>query len=499
MPVTAGLNIVYEINTAVWLQGLSLQYGRPITLATVPDEAADALALPGVTMIWLMGVWERSALGRSNALNYKHEYHAALPDIADEDVIGSAYSIGSYTAAESFGGRDGLAVFRQQLKARGLKLMLDYVPNHTGMDHPWVKVPGFIVRGNAEDLRSRPGDFFASRSANGRTRVLAHGRDPYFPGWSDTAQLNIFNAKLRAEIKLTLAEIASQCDGLRCDMAMLLLNDIFAATWQGYVARKPRTEFWADVIPAIKALYPDFTFLAEVYWGKEAELVALGFDYVYDKVFYDRLMAGDTAGLRQHLLAPEAFQRHTMRFIENHDEPRAFAALGPRRSYPAAALLLTVPGAKLLHDGQFTGRMAKLPVQIRRAPSEAPSGPLQAYYLRLLHETTQPIYHQGQFVLFHAALAAHGHHATHSGLLAYGWSLAGQDFRLIVVNLGAHHARGVIDLAPWQALIGQDWRLVDVIEGGEVARHADTPSGADLAVSLDAYSAHIFRLEVTPR
>ncbi|HYO89072.1 MAG TPA: alpha-amylase family glycosyl hydrolase, partial [Candidatus Limnocylindrales bacterium] len=340
MPVSAGKSILYEINTPVWLQGLSLDYGRPITLANVPAAAVDALALPGVTMVWMMGVWERSAFGRSSALKYKHEYHAALPDLTDDDVIGSAYSIGRYTAAEAFGGREGLASFRRQLQARGLRLMLDYVPNHVGIDHPWVDTPGFIVRGKAEDAINRPSDFFAHHSGKVRPVVLAHGRDPYFPGWSDTAQLNIFNAKLRAEIKLTLAEIAGQCDGLRCDMAMLLLNDIFAVTWHGYIKEKPRKEFWAEVIPTVKALYPDFTFLAEVYWGKEADLLALGFDYVYDKVFYDRLITGDAVGLRQHLIAPAEYQRHTMRFIENHDEPRAFTALGPQRSYPAAAVLL---------------------------------------------------------------------------------------------------------------------------------------------------------------
>lgn len=497
MSTIAGQNIIYEINTAVWLHDLSLQYGRPITLANVPDDVVDALTLPGVTMIWLMGVWERSALSRSYALNYKHEYHTALPDIADEDVIGSAYSISDYVAAEAFGGREGLSAFRHQLRARGLKLMLDYVPNHVGIDHPWVKVPGFIVRGKAEDLLQRPDDFFASRRANGRPVVLAHGRDPYFPGWSDTAQLNIFNATLRAEITHTLIDIAGQCDGLRCDMAMLLLNSIFAATWQGYVTRKPPAEFWAEIIPAIKAIYPEFTFLAEVYWGKEADLVALGFDYVYDKVFYDRLIAADTAGLRQHLLAPDAFQRHTVRFIENHDEPRAFAAFGPQRSYPAAIVLLTVPGAKLLHDGQFTGRTAKLPVQIRRAPSEAASGPLQAHYLRLLQETASPLYHQGQFIVFHLAPAAPGD-ITHNALLAYGWHLEGHGFRLIVANPGAQPASSSVDLSPWQALIGQGWRLHDVIDGAIYEQRDAAPSGVDLHISLKACEARIFRLEINP-
>ncbi len=497
MNVSSGKSILYEINTPVWLHGLSLHYGRLVTLANVPEEAVDALALPGVTMVWMMGVWERSAFGRTNALKYKHEYISALPDITDDDVIGSAYSISSYTAAEAVGGREGLAVFRRQLQARGLGLMLDYVPNHVGIDHPWVDVPDFIVRGKADDAFQRPSDFFVHRKANGRPVVLAHGRDPYFPGWSDTAQLNIFSAKLRAEILHTLADVASQCDGLRCDMAMLLLNDIFAATWNGYVKHKPRKEFWATIIPAIKALYPGFTFLAEVYWGKEAEMLALGFDYVYDKVFYDRLIAGDAAGLRQHLIAPAEYQRHTMRFIENHDEPRAFMALGPQRSYPAAVVLLTVPGATLLHDGQFTGRAAKLPVQIGRAPIEPALSHLHDYYLHLLQETTDPVYHQGEFTLFHMSPAAPGN-LTHGSLLAYGWHLKNDGYRLVVVNLGAQHAWGRVDLSQWEAITGRNWRLFDVIDDAEYARRGDELSSTGLYVSLEACEAHVFRFEVMP-
>jgi hypothetical protein len=497
MSVLNGKSIIYEINTPVWLHGLSAQYGRPVTLADVPEDAVDALALPGISMIWMMGVWERSALGRTNALKYRHEYRAALPDLRDEDVIGSAYSISSYTVARAFGGRDGLAAFRRQLQARGLKLMLDYVPNHVGIDHPWVEQPGFIVRGSAEDAQQRPSDFFIYRKPSGRSMVLAHGRDPYFPGWSDTAQLNIFDAKLRAQIKLTLADIASQCDGLRCDMAMLLLNDIFAATWHGHLKSRPRREFWAEVIPTVRALYPEFIFLAEVYWGKESDLLALGFDYVYDKVFYDRLITGDATGLRQHLIAPAEYQRHTVRFIENHDEPRAFAALGPQRSFPAATVLLTVPGAALLHDGQFTGRHAKLPVQIGRAPLEPVLEHLQQYYLRLLQETTDPVYHHGEFTLFHIAPAAPGT-PTHGALLAYGWHLQDDGYRLIVVNLGAQHAWGRVDLTPWETITGRNWRLYDVIDGAEYLRRGDELSTAGLYISLEACETHIFRFEPAP-
>ena len=485
--------VIYEINTAVWLNSLSAQAGRPVTLGDVPGSVLDALAVPGITTIWLMGVWERSQFSRQHALKYKHEYLGALPDMTDEDVIGSAYSIRAYEVAAEYGGREGLAAFRRQLQARGLKLMLDYVPNHVGPDHAWADEPGFAVRGKASDAKQRPSDFFLHRTKSGRRIVLAHGRDPYYPGWADTVQLNAFSPALRAKIIRTLLDIASQCDGVRCDMAMLFLNDIFARTWAGYVKQKPGREFWAEVIPAIRAEFPDFNFLAEVYWGKEAEMLALGFDSVYDKVFYDRLANGEIAELRTHLAAPLAFQRHVMRFIENHDEPRAYTTFGPQRSFPAATVLLTVPGGVLLHEGQFASRRAKLPVQITRAPDEPVSAELQAHYLRLLQETDSPIYQQGEFTLFsfEPRKASKGASAS---LLAYGWRLADES-RLIVVNLGSQPTEGQVDLTAWAWTDGRSWRLTDVFDGAEHARDGAELAHEGLHVSLQGYASHIYRFD----
>lgn len=495
MPDSTRKPVLYEINTAVWLNGLSASLGRPVTLGDVPDDVLDALAVPGISMIWLMGIWERSEFSRQHALRYKHEYLAALPDMTDADVIGSAYSIRAYEVAAAFGGRAGLASFRQRLQARGLKLMLDYVPNHVGPDHAWADEPGFAVRGKPADAAQRPSDFFLHRARTGRRVILAHGRDPYFPGWADTVQLNAFNPALRAEIIRTLLDIASQCDGVRCDMAMLFLNEIFAHTWAGYVKQKPRQEFWAEVIPAIRAKYPDFMFLAEVYWGKEADLLALGFDSVYDKVFYDRLESGDVPKLISHLHAPIAYQQRVMRFIENHDEPRAYATFGPQRSYPAATVLLTLPGGVLLHDGQFTSRRAKLPVQITRAPNEPASAPLRDYYLRLLQETTDPVYQQGDFTLFNIQSGS-ASEVTHASLLAYGWHLQDDGYRLIVVNLGGQHAYGCVDLTPWMTIENRSWRLFDVIDGAEYLRRGEDLSNDGLYVSLEAFESHVFRFEL---
>jgi hypothetical protein len=486
---------VYEINTWVWLNTLSRRYNKKITLKNVPDAALDDVLLPGIDVIWLMGVWTRSAVGRANALKYKHEYRGALPDVHDDDIIGSAYSIGSYTVDSHLGGRDGLAAFRKRLLSRGVRLLLDFVPNHVGIDHPWVLGnPGFIVRGSDHDLKYRRSDFFALKGHNGKQEVFAHGRDPLFPGWSDTAQLNAFNPELRRAVVETLRDIATQCDGVRCDMAMLLLNDVFGQTWNGHVGARPELDFWEEIIPQVRAQHSDFLFIAEVYWGKEYDVLTQGFDFAYDKVLYDRILENDVQKIRQHLTASIEYQKCMIRFVENHDEPRAFSRLGKARSLPAATLICTLPGATLLHEGQFTGRTVKLPVQIARQPDEPAHRDLEAYYMRLLHEVQDPIYQQGEFFLFDVH-PAWRENITHFNLLAYGWCEPQGDYRLIVVNLTQYRSQGRIRLGHWHWLDGQTWRLFDVTDESEYRRHGGEMTHEGLYIDLEPYESHVFRFE----
>ncbi len=350
------------------------------------------------------------------------------------------------------------------------------------------------MQGTRDDLKNHPEDYFVRTLPRGKRMIVAHGRDPLFPGWSDTAQLNVFNPELRQAMIKTLLDIASQCDGVRCDMAMLLMNDIFASTWNGHVGAPPKQEYWKEVIDHIKAWYPEFLFVAEVYWNKEYDILQLGFDYAYDKTLYDRIVEGNVQKIRQHLVAPIEYQQHMLRFIENHDEPRAQALLGERRSYAAATLICTLPGATLLHDGQLTGRKVKLPVQIKRQPDEAVHADLERYYLRLLRETRDPIYQEGDWYLFEMRPIAEGNN-SYQNLLAYGWYERDKDYRLIVINLTPYSAQGRVDLSAWSWLEGEAWRLYDVTDGMEYERAGGMMTQEGLTILLDAYESHVFRFE----
>lgn len=486
---------IYEINTWVWLNTLSQQYGTTIKLGNVPDEEIDTLASYNFDAIWMMGVWHRGPSTRRSALNYVHEYKGALPDITRRDVIGSAYAIHAYEVDPALGGREGLAKFRSQLQRHGMRLILDFVPNHVATDHGWItERPDYFVQGTPELLKNDPGNFFSVKDPfTGGELIIAHGRDPYFPGWIDTAQLNAFSPGYREATINTLKDIGSQCDGVRCDMAMLMMNGVFVNTW-GWRGVRPQSEdFWSYVIPKVLRSYPDFLFVAETYWGLDYALHLEGFDYTYDKTMYDRLLSADVDGIYDHLIADISFLRRNIRFIENHDEPRAAAEFGIERSKPAAVLINTLPGATLLHDGQFTGRRIKLPVQIARQPVEEEDQVLREFYHTLLQEAQSAIYKVGEWRMFQRRPSCDGC-TDHQGLVAYGWRL-GDDYRLIVLNLSPKPADGIIDFGAWTDVISKFvWQSQDALNGATVSFHGDEVAELGLPFEADGYDAYIFRL-----
>jgi hypothetical protein len=333
---------VYEINAWVWLNDLSRAYGRALTLGDVPQTELERLAEFRFDALWLMGVWERSPgarqISRTNP-GLLEEYRHILPDYTEEDVVGSPYAIRGYRVDAALGGDEGLAEFRARMLRSGLRLVLDFVPNHMAIDHGWVtEHPERLVEGDAERLEREPRNYFRVGDAAG-ARVFAHGRDPYFEGWPDTVQLDFRRAETRDAMTEALLSVAARCDGARCDMAMLVTREIFLRTWGGEFDA-PSAEFWPEAIHTVKSAHPDFLLMAEVYWEMEYRLQQQGFDFAYDKRLYDRLLTDDATGVRAHLRADLSYQSRLARFTENHDERRAHcpdSACCTRGSWKAGA------------------------------------------------------------------------------------------------------------------------------------------------------------------
>jgi hypothetical protein len=481
---------VYEIDTWPWLAALTERFGRPITLGNVPGEVWDDVAASGLDAVWLMGVWQRSPAGLAIALaneGLQRDFRAALADLAPRDVVGSPYCVRRYEVDERLGGRGGLGAARAALRWRGLRLVLDYVPNHVAPDHEWITDhPEWFVNGGAEDLAGDPGGWFTAGD-----RVIAHGRDPYFPAWPDVAQLNGFDPGLRRATADTLTAIAEQCDGVRCDMAMLLTNEVFARTWGRWVGPPPAAEFWPEVLGRVRAAADGFVFIAEAYWDMEWALQQQGFDFCYDKRLYDRLVHEDADSVRKHLGAGPEFQDRLIRFTENHDEPRAATALPGERGRAAAVAIATLPGATLWHDGQFEGRRVRLPVFLGRYPAEEADRDLHSFHRRLLMAAAHM---RGEWRL----LDCHGwpDNPSHHDILAWSWQ-SGDAGYLVVLNFGGRPAQGRVHL-PWPTA-GSAWRLTDLLDGRTFDRDGDELAELGLYADLPAWGWHVLEADVLER
>ena len=479
---------IYEVDTWVWLSDLRKKLGDSVDLSCVPSAEWDVIAAYGFDAVWFMGVWERSPAGIAVANrneNLLSDFRRALPDFQLQDNVGSPYCVRRYVVDKHLGGTTGLAVARKELANRGMNLILDFVPNHVAPDNPWVtEHPEYFVRGNADDIRASPTSFL-----NVDGNIFACGRDPYFPAWPDVLQLNAFNPGLRQAVIETISSIANQCDGIRCDMAMLFLNSIFERTWGNRVGPPPATEYWRDLITVIKQTHAAFLFIAEAYWDLEWVLQQQGFDFCYDKKLYDRLEHSNAEDIRLHLCADLAYQQKLLRFIENHDEPRAAASFPLDKERAAAVTMATLPGARLFHEGQFEGRKVRPPVFLGRRPEEAFNQELQSFYAALMQAIDDPVFRDGQWAL--CERTGWPDNSSFQNLVAWTW-MKDDDRYLIIVNYSGNTVQARV-LIPWRDSPGQTWNLTDVLSGASYQRQADEMSAPGLYVELGPWNFNFFK------
>ncbi len=435
---------LYEINTRVWLYSLQKELNRKLTLLTIPDELWIDIIEKGFEWIWLMGVWEHSPLSQEELAKLPGlatEITKAFPSWAPIDVIGSPYSIIDYKLNSMLGKPGDLQRLKQKLNDFGARLILDFVPNHYGNASKLVLTnPEFFI--SIEDTPNDQSLFKLVNTKKGK-RWIAYGKDPYFSPWTDTFQLNYFSEKTREYMITKLRDIALVCDGIRCDMAMLCLNEIIQKTWGLYLdgnkaAEPNRSEFWTQAIETIKTDHPNFQFLAEVYWNLGGRLQQMGFDYTYDKDLYDLLESGSAEKIHSHINSSNKTLSNTISFIENHDEKRAIEVFGRKRSIAAAIVMGTLPGMSLYHQGQLEGMKIKIPVQLRQKQSEYPDNEIKSVYNRILGFTRQIIYNHEIWSMLSS---------SNPHVLAWQWSTPNSDkYRLVAVNYSSTPAQGHIFL-----------------------------------------------------
>jgi hypothetical protein len=494
--------LLFQVNTRILLAERGRELGRSATLDEVPDAFLDSIAKDGFAWVWFLGVWTTGpaarAVSRSRA-DWRAGFAKDLPDLTDADITGSPFAIQAYGVAPEYGGDAALERLRARLERRGLSLLLDFVPNHVSPDHPWVRAhPEYFIEGTEADLGREPANW--TRPAGDAGRVLACGRDPYFPGWPDTVQLNYLHGGLREAMIGVLRHVAERCDGVRCDMAMLVLPDVFHRTWGDRARPRDGTApvdrpFWPEATERVRAARPGFLFMAEVYWDLEWTLQQQGFDFTYDKRLYDRLATGDANAVREHLWAAPDFQERSARFLENHDEPRAATVFGPEQERAAAVIAFLAPGLRFFHEGQIDGRRVHVSMHLGRRPDEAPDGALREFYERLLAVLAREEVHGGRWKLCPCNAAWAGN-PTRDRFIVMAWETPRGGRLLAVVNYGRTQAQCYAQL-PFRDL-PRRVVLRDLLSDTRYERDGAEIAAKGLYLDLPPWGRHAFAVESGP-
>ncbi len=483
---------LYEINAWAWLEQLSDRLGRNINLSDVPDSEWDALAQLGFDAVWLMGVWQRSPISRSITLEDPANFPTfgrALPGWTPADVVGSPYSIVQYIPDPRIGTWDSLDRIHERLHSRKMALFLDFVGNHTARDNPWVHDhPEFFVQGSLQDFKDNPSLFFQANTAQG-LRYIALAKDPYFPPWTDVAQLNHFQPDMRAAHLAQLRVIAQHCDGVRCDMAMLQLTDIFESNWGHLLGNTlpPSREFWTEV----RDVVPNLILLAEAYWGTEPRLIDLGFSFAYDKTLYDAVRNADVGAIRTRLSGNQQEQNHYARFLENHDESRRAEAFLNDRLPAVGTLMGTLPGMRFYQQGEIEGSRIRLPITLRVPADEPIDLYSSAFFQKILALTRENVFHDGKWNMLD--VTAEGY-SSPAGLLVYEWH-SEEAWKIIAVNLVAGASQGRVPLAG-RVSATQQFIFDDQLNEVRYDRSGEELHDLGLFIRLEGFQAHIF--DVTP-
>jgi len=290
-----------------------------------------------------------------------------------------------------------------------------------------------------------------------------------------------------------ILKIASVADYIRCDMAFLLINDVFDGHW-GNQARswgfnRPSSEFWKDAIFTVKLKNPGIKFLAEVYSPWQANLQSLGFDYTYDKNLYDAFGNGNLDQLRSYISSKSLdFHAHSAHFVENHDEPRAASFFGGTNRADAAAMAtLTLPGMRFFNKGQEDGYFNRLDVHLRRSKSESGSDSVRIFYNIFTSILAKHIAFQGTWN-YQSVISS----GDSWRLMAWKWKKNNEKI-LCVINYSDQNGSGRIKLDDAQSIKNNDTiPVVELISGLTYYRSAQDMRDNGLFVIIDNWSSQIF-------
>jgi hypothetical protein len=483
--------LIYQKNTRFWLAQLSQELKRPASLDDIPDHELERLSEMGFDWLYLLGMWKsgqkEARIAQAHA-GLRQQARSKLGEANKKTLCASFFAISGYRVAQAWGGWQALKRLKIRLNKQGLRMMLDFIPNHTGISHPWVKAhPEFYINGSPADLEREPGSYLQLKTPSG-SRILAHGRDPYFPPWTDTLQLNYANPQLQEALKAELLRLTRVCDGLRCDMAMLVIPEVFHRTWGVEIP-----PFWPSALMHVKEIRPDFVFLAEVYWDLEHQLLDQGFDFTYDKRLYDRLVERQARPVHDQVLTEVDIISHQAHFLENHDEKRAAEVFPPQCHQAAALIAFLLPGMRFFFDGQLEGHSVQAPVQFCYPPPQTKNDQLGRFYRKLLVVLKEMDKFSGDWQLLDVS-PAWPENASWENLIAFAWFDDDIPSWIVVINYAQSSSQGYVRL-PFPQLAGLSFELNDRLHSESYLRDGSVLLENGLYVDRPAWGYHLFELE----
>ncbi len=453
------------------------------------------LVAQGFDWLYLYGIWDSGNAGRMVSRAHPSMWASQtreLPNGSISDVSGSPFAIKEYRQDPRLGEPGALARLWGRCQSAGLKLMLDFVVNHTALDHPWLTHrPEWFVQSKNDSADNRPDGFIPLPTMRGWS-IFAHGKDPYFPSWVDTLQLNLLHPDLIQAHTENLLQAASQCDGLRADMAMLALPDIFRKTWGSLADPADGSpladeDFWTTAIDRLRSTHPNCVLCGEIYWSLEGRMLDMGFDLAYDKSAYDLLRHGDGRALNTYETTVADRSPSLLRFAENHDEERMFTAFGKDRAMAALPLVLLHDGPILVHDGQLQGSLINAGIHLSRKapePIDLAVAKIVDLFCQLRLDRKNP-----ELIVLQPAWDGN---PSHECLITKGWQSETKAY-LLCVNFAGYSSQGRLRLPlHW---IGPDGlEMIDLHGGHTFARTRTEQLTEGLFVDLPSFGMHLFEI-----
>ena len=329
----------------------------------------------GFDTLWVMGIFPIGKRGQGGTAG------------------GSPYSIGDHEGIhKDLGSPESFGDFVKRAHRLGMRVVIDFVPNHTSMDSKMLNEnPEFFVHRSAGQGQPPHGYFEHTDPGTGNKLWVRHGGyDSYGSRayWEDTTQVDYSNPQLRRHMIGVVSRWVERfnVDGFRVDMAYQVTNAYFNKNWAGEMgSAPPRREFLEELITEVKARYPGTAFLAEGY-DRFDDLSKAGFDLIYSKNdigragghkgWYDAMTSRDPGWIRESIKR-QAFLdwqdggMSQVTFIGNHDEPAPATALGEWMA-GSSFLTLMMKGATLFYGSQEIGFDAAVPHEHKSIPFSVP-------------------------------------------------------------------------------------------------------------------------------